>query len=146
MTHRLTLRRLAADDHAALLELWGRAGLPCKPEGRDSRADFVRQLAVPQIAFFGLFDGERLVGSALATHDGRKGWVNRIAVDPELRRRGLGRRLIAQSEQWLAEQGIEIFACLIEGWNETSRQLVRAAGYEPFEGVGYFTKRLRPDV
>jgi GNAT superfamily N-acetyltransferase len=146
MPDRFSLRRLAADDHAALLELWLLAGLPCKPEGRDSPADFVRQLGVPQIAFLGLFEGERMVGSALATHDGRKGWVNRVAVHPDFRRLGLGRRLIAASEQWLGEQGIGIFACLIEGWNETSRELVRAAGYQPFEGVGYFTKRLRPDV
>src|SRR5512133_1139802 len=119
MPDRFNLRRLVADDHAALLELWGLAGLPCKPEGRDSRADFVRQLGVPQIAFLGLFEGDRMVGSALATHDGRKGWVNRVAVRPDFRRLGLGRRLIAASEQWLGAQGIEIFACLIEGWNET---------------------------
>ena len=140
------LRRLEATDHAELLALWSVAGLACKPSGRDSRAEFERQLGLEQLAFFGLFENGRMIGSALGTHDGRKGWVNRVAVHPSHRRCGHGHRLIQACEQWLAASGIEIFACLIEGWNEASRQTVLAAGYQPFEGIGYFTKRLRPDV
>jgi N-acetylglutamate synthase len=141
-----TLRRLGAADHAALLELWSASGLPCKPHGRDSRAEYERQLELPQVAFFGLFEDGSLIGSALGSHDGRKGWVNRVAVLPERRRRGHGQRLIQACEQWLASCGIEIFACLVEGWNDVSRQTITAAGYQLFEGVSYFTKRLRPDI
>jgi len=47
------------------------------------------------LAFFGLFQGEELVGSVLASHDERKGWLNRLAVAPNHRRRGPARRLIA---------------------------------------------------
>ena len=141
-----TLRRLVPADYSALMDLWSASGLPCKPSGRDSRVEVERQLGLEHVAFFGLFQGERMIGSALATHDERKGWVNRVAVHPEHRRQGHGRRLIQASEDWLASCGLEIFACLVEGWNEISRQTVLASGYEPFEGVCYFTKRLRPDV
>jgi len=146
MSDKLLIRRLTPDDHDALLALWTAAGLPHKPHGRDSRAEFVRQLALPQIAFFGLFDGDRMIGSSLVTHDGRKGWINRVAVHPDHRRRGLAIRLIRESEAWLSSCGIGIFACLIEGHNDASRATFRAAGYELFEGVSYFTRRVRPDV
>lgn len=146
MPESLLLRQLTVNDHTALLALWNDAGLPCKPQGRDSVAEFERQLLLPQIAFFGLFEGDRMVGSALATHDGRKGWVNRVAVHPDHRRRGLATRLIHACEQWLASCGIGVFACLVEGWNEDSRATVAAAGYERFEGVSYFTKRISQDA
>lgn len=141
-----TIRPLAADDHDALLALWEASGLPNKPSGRDSRAAFEVQLALPQLRFIGLFEGDKLIGSALATHDGRKGWVNRVAVHPDHRQQGIASRLVDVCEAWLESCGIEIFACLIEGWNDSSRALVRAKGYELFEGVAYFTKRRRPDI
>jgi len=146
MSQSITIRPLTADDHSELLSLWYAAGLPCKPGGRDSEAAFVTQLALPQIHYLGAFDGETMVGSALATHDGRKGWINRVAVHPTHQRKGLGSELIRACEAWLAECGIGIFACLIEGWNDSSRALVRAIGYEEFEGVSYFTKRTRSDI
>jgi GNAT superfamily N-acetyltransferase len=145
MPESLLLRRLTVGDHAALVALWIDAGLPCKPQGRDSAEEFERQLLLSQIAFFGLFDGHRMVGSALGTNDGRKGWVNRVAVHPDYRRRGLAKRLIHACEEWLASCGIGVFACLVEGWNEASRATVVAAGYELFEGVSYFTKRISQD-
>jgi len=139
-------RRLHQQDYAALLALWAAAGLPAKPQGRDSQPDYERQLALPQIAYFGLFEGTELVAAVLATHDGRKGWVNRLAVLPRSRRRGYATHLIQMCEQWLVEQGIEIFACLIEDDNDPSRQAVLRAGYSLYQGVSYLTKRLRPEV
>ncbi len=146
MSDALNLRRLNAGDYGALVELWTAAGLPYKPHGRDSRSAFEHQLTLPQIAFFGLFDHDRIIGTSLVTHDGRKGWINRVAVHPDYRRRGLAIRLIRESEQWLVSCGIGIFACLIEGYNDTSRATFKAAGYELFEGVTYFTRRVDPDV
>ena len=146
MTEAPTIRRLTVDDHAALIALWDSAGLPSKPEGRDAKDAFERQLDMPQLCFFGAFVDDVMIGSALATHDGRKGWINRIAVHPDHRRAGLGSRLLRACETWLESCGIGIFACLIEGWNDTSRALVRSNGYAHFEGVAYFTKRSRPDI
>lgn len=140
----MELRRLGRDDHDALMALWDAAGLPAKPEGRDSRGEYVRQLALPQVAFFGLFDGAKLVGSVLATHDGRKGWVNHLAVRASHRRRGLGRTLVRACEQWLDAEGIRIFACLVEAGSDASRALFGTLGYALFEGVTYHTKRLDP--
>lgn len=146
MDHPLTIRALAANDYEDLLALWTVAGLPYKPHGRDSRTAFERQLSLPQVGFLGLFDGPRMAGAVLVTHDGRKGWINRVAVHPDYRRRGLALRLIKESEAWLAARGIGIFACLIEGYNDASRATFRAAGYELFEGVTYFTRRVDPNI
>ncbi len=140
-------------DYPALIALWRRAGLEHKPRGRDSAAEYRRQVALPMVRFIGAWTPveERygvgvLAGSILATHDGRKGWLNRLAVDPRHRRRGLAGRLISAAEAWLRDQGLEIHACLIEGWNTTSLRVLQHYGYLDFEGVHYLTKRRDDDV
>jgi N-acetylglutamate synthase len=140
----MELRRLGMADYDALVELWAEAGLPVKPHGRDALGAISHQLTLPNIAFLGLFDGGVLAGAAVATHDGRKGWVNHLAVRTSHRRQGLGRRLVHACEQWLEAQGIRIFASLVEAGSDASRALFDAMGYVLFEGVTYHTKRLEP--
>src|SRR5574341_864908 len=101
-----TLRRLTADDHTAILALWQRAGLhSIRPEGRDSRSEFEKQLAGGQIVI-GLEEGGKLIGVVIATHDTRKGWINRLAIDPEYQRRGYGEQLAHAAEEALREIGM----------------------------------------
>jgi len=146
MTGRVTLRRLEAADYDRLVSLWTAAGLEHKPLGRDSRPAFERQLELDMLAWLGLFRDGELLGSILASHDGRKGWINRLAVAPSHRRKGLARRLILAAEEWLAAQGLEIYACLVEGWNEGSRDTFIACGYTIYPGVVNLTKRKSPEV
>ena len=148
MEPNLQFRQLDASHYSALIELWTTVGLPLKPRGRDSEAEYRRQLTLPQLAFFGLFDdnNDRLVATILVSHDGRKGWLNRLAVQPDYRRRGLGRRLINHAEEWLREQDIGIYACLIEGGNDTSLATFESCGYLDFDGIHYLTKRVKPDI
>lgn len=140
-------------DYPVLIALWRRAGLEHKPRGRDSAAEYQRQITLSMVRFIGAWTtteersvGRTLVGSILATHDGRKGWLNRLAVDPRHRRRGLAGRLISAAETWLRDQGLEIHACLIEGWNTTSLRVFQHYGYLDFEGVHYLTKRRDDEV
>jgi len=87
-----------------------------------------------------------LVGSILGTHDGRKGWMNRLAVVPEYRRNGIARMLITETEKRLAGLGIEIFACLIEDWNLSSLQFFKELGYTKHYDIHYLSKRKHTDV
>ncbi|HHN94333.1 MAG TPA: GNAT family N-acetyltransferase [Anaerolineae bacterium] len=143
MEENVTVRRLGMEDYDALLALWLRAGLhSVKPQGRDSRAGIARQLATGVQTILGLEVDGRLVGAVVATHDSRKGWINRLAVDPEYRRRGYAARLIAAAEEVLREQGMRIIAALVESDNAPSYALFRKAGYVEIDrGIHYLTKR-----
>jgi N-acetylglutamate synthase len=50
--------------------------------------------------------GGRVVGAVMAGHDGRRGFIHHLAVDPTFRRRGLGRRLVDRCLRKLREAGI----------------------------------------
>ena len=133
-------------DYALLANLWEEAGLPYKSEGRDSKEKIEKEVKLNCNRFlFAVIDG-KYVGAVLATHDGRKGWINRVAVIPEFQRRGIARKLVEAAEQWLDDQQIGIVACMIEGYNDESYEVFRKLGYIPFEGVQYLTKRKFPGI
>ena len=141
-----TIRKLQPSDYDALIGLWKRAGLPYKPHGRDTQAAFEYQLSRPMTIYLGAFENDDLIGAVLGTHDGRKGWINRLAVHPDHRGRGIGRALVEAVEARLHERGIEIVAALIEDWNETSLEVFRALGYVRHPDIHYLSKRARRDI
>ncbi|HUW15275.1 MAG TPA: GNAT family N-acetyltransferase [Anaerolineae bacterium] len=142
MSDHLHERPLTLDDYDAILDLWRRSGLTSiRPEGRDSRPAFARQFASGVQHIIGLEDGDRLLATIVATHDGRKGWLNRLVVDESHRRQGLARRLIIAAEQWLAAQGVDVWAVLIEDDNDPSLQLFQSAGYILARDILYLSKR-----
>lgn len=91
-------------------------------------------------------ENDRILGTVLATNDGRKGWINRLAVDPEMRNHGIARILVKEAEERLKQNGIGIIACLIEDWNSDSSEVFKHLGYNEFKGIKYLTKRSRPDI
>jgi ribosomal protein S18 acetylase RimI-like enzyme len=145
---RLRIEAFRIDDYDRVMELWAAGGLPLKPRGRDSRESIAKQIGLPNVRFLVARDGEGgpVVGTVLATHDGRKGWINRLAVDAALRRRGVGARLVRAAEDWLASEGMDILACLIEDGNAVSMSVFEALGYKKHPEIIYFAKRKYPGV
>ncbi len=140
------LRRLTIDDHAAILALWQRAGLhSIRPEGRDSRLEFEKQFAGGQIAF-GLEEDGRLIGVVIVTNDTRKGWINRLAIEPAYRRQGYGEQLVQAAEDALRETGMHLIAAFIEEGNEASLALFEKLGYATHEHIYYVSKRDSADA
>ncbi len=42
--------------------------------------------------------GDEIVATAMADYEGHRGWINYLAVSPDFRRRGFGRRVMAEAE------------------------------------------------
>ena len=142
----LQVVHLGIEHHGEIIDLWQRAGLHIRPDGRDSIAAFTAQMATGVQTPIGLRDEERLVAVVLATHDSRKGWINRLAVDPDYRRQGLAVRLIRLCEAHFQHLGIDVWAALIEDWNEASLALFREAGYLIHNDVIYASRRAWADA
>jgi len=143
----LTIRDLTIAEYDALLALWDRADLSYRPKGRDSRESMAREMTDNPHGFIGMYLDNRLIAFILASFDGRKGWINRLAVDPDFRGRGYGIRMIAEAERVLYEQfNAQIVTALVEPGNDPSYNLFIKCGYRVWEGMHYFSKRSHPDV
>jgi ribosomal protein S18 acetylase RimI-like enzyme len=141
------IRSLNVGDYDAMIALWQRSGLSSlRLRGRDSREAFAAILNSPRCnkdraAALGFEKNSCLVGVIIVTHDGRKGWINRLAVDPAHRRRGYARALIAAAEAKLQAQGIKVIAALVERENADSLGLFQSAGYGLDDRICYLSKR-----
>jgi ribosomal protein S18 acetylase RimI-like enzyme len=144
----LRVREFRIEDYARVMELWAEGGLPLKPKGRDSRENIARQIKMPNVLFLVAeeVEGGRIIGTVLATHDGRKGWINRLAVDATLRKQGIGARLVREAERRLEALGMDILACLIEDDNDVSMAVFEKLGYKKHPEIIYFAKRKYPGV
>lgn len=143
----MKFRTLSLEDYDAMIELWKAAGLPYKPKGRDSREAVAYQMRNNPDFFVGAFDANgKLVGVVVLSCDGRKGWINRLAVHPEYRRRGIAKALVAKGEKILRKRGMRIICALIEDHNEASKQLFRECGYVEHRDIVYFSKRDSEEV
>jgi ribosomal protein S18 acetylase RimI-like enzyme len=136
----MEIRRLTAGDYESAVGLWTRAELPFKPRGRDSKKAIVAQMVANPQFFLGAFENDKLVGVVIVSSDGRKGWINRLAVDPACRRVGIAKKLITESEKILRKHGIGIFCALIDDSNNVSKRLFEACGYEEHKDIIYFSK------
>jgi ribosomal protein S18 acetylase RimI-like enzyme len=142
----MEIRDAVPEDHEGIVSLWTRAGLHYQPSGRDSRTNLEREMADPEIDFLVAFSGDRMIGTVLGSNDGRKGWVNRLAVDPYHRGKGVAKTLVEMVEEHFKARGLKIYCCLINTDNEPSQSLFERIGYDRHPEVIYYSKKLDPDI
>lgn len=135
------IRPLREDELEEMTRLWVEAGLPYRPKGRDSLDGLRTQRSRDPDLFLGAFEGSVMVGVVIATDDGRKGWINRLAVRPRYQKRGIGKALVAACEAALRKRGRGVFSILIEGRNDASEGLFLGAGYKDESYIRYYAKR-----
>jgi ribosomal protein S18 acetylase RimI-like enzyme len=87
--------------------------------------------------------GGRIVGSIMAGHDGHRGWLYYVAVDPARQHGGLGRRLVAHAEAWLAAQDVPKVMLIIRDTNTAVKGFYEAIGYA-VEPRLLMSRRLSP--
>ncbi len=101
----ITILAMTVCDLEAVLALWGRTegvGLNESDTPDQLRAYLDRNPGLSLIAR----DGTRLAGAVLCGHDGRRGYLNHLAVAPEYRGRGLGRQMVETCLGALGAMGI----------------------------------------
>jgi ribosomal protein S18 acetylase RimI-like enzyme len=137
----LHIRPLNEDEIPNMVDVWVKAGLPYRPKGRDSIDSLRIQWRADPELFIGAFEGDLMVGVVLATDERRKAWINRLAVLPDARRRGVAKEIVAYCEKMFHERGRGIFCVLIESDNAESEELFEGLGYKHEKDIHYFAKR-----
>jgi ribosomal protein S18 acetylase RimI-like enzyme len=134
MSGNVVTREFCVDDYDPALELWRSVeGLEvAEGDDREGVAQFIaRNPGLSRVAV----DGKRVVGVVMCGHDGRRGHIYHLAVDPEYRRYGVGKRLVQECLDGLRQVGVVRAIILVADDNPGGAEFWKRAGWEDIPGA-----------
>jgi ribosomal protein S18 acetylase RimI-like enzyme len=127
ITQTLSITPIEDDDVAAVVSLWQRCDLTRPWNDPASDIAFARRGENAAI-LLGRVSGA-IAASVMVGHDGHRGWVYYVAVDPDHRGKDYGRVIMAAAEDWLRERGIAKLMLLVRSDNAKVRAFYEALDY-----------------
>ena len=134
MSGNINTREFSIDDYDAVFQLWQRVeGLEvAEGDDREGVAQFVmRNPGLSRVAT----DGSKVVGVVMCGHDGRRGHIYHLAVDPAYRRYGLAKRLVQECLDGLRHAGVVRAIILVADNNLSGAEFWKRAGWEDIPGA-----------
>jgi ribosomal protein S18 acetylase RimI-like enzyme len=123
----LSIRSMADGEEQAVITLWRRAGLTRPWNDPQNDLAFARGKITSDVLV--AVADDVIVASAMVGHDGHRGVMYYVAVDPDRQGQGLGRRIVEGAEQWLLARGVWKINLLVRQGNE------KVLGF--YDGLGY---------
>ncbi len=125
----MNTRTITISDHAQLIEFW--RGLEGVSVGfSDERGPFNRYLQRNPRSNFLVEKGGRIIATALAAHDGRRGMLRHVAVAIEYRGQGIARDLVEKCVSALAADGIQKSYIIVFSRNESGQKFWQNLGWK----------------
>jgi len=131
--HALTIEAIEDGDVAEVIALWQRCG-SLRAWNDPARDIALARKETNATVLLGRNDGV-LVASVLVGHDGHRGWVYYVTVDPDHRLKGYGRVIMTAAEDWLRARGIEKLQPMVRGDNAKVHAFYQSLGYYDQERV-----------
>ena len=133
--HSLSIKAIEDGDIPEVIALWQRCG-STRP-WNDPVADIaLARKESNATVLLGRDDGA-LVASVLVGHDGHRGWVYYVTVDPDRRHEGFGRAIMNAAEAWLRVRGIAKLQLMVRKDNAKVHAFYRSIGYYNQETVTF---------
>lgn len=142
MSDDLTIRPYRGPDRDAVIALWERCELT-RP-WNDPGLDIDRKLDRDPDGFLVGSTGGRVVASVMVGYDGHRGWINYLAVDPDVRRAGVGSALMRAAEEHLMALGCPKVNLQIRTSNLDAVRFYESIGYS-MDDVVSMGRRLIDD-
>ena len=124
----ITIRPMTIEDYDEVYAMWlitSKRALSSADERGQIERYLKRNEGLSQVA---LIDG-KIVGTVLAGHDGRRGFIHHMAVLPEYRRRHIGHALAEKAIEKIKSEGIEKTHTFCYRDNETGQNFWRDFGF-----------------
>ena len=131
----LAISPITDADVAAVIALWQRCGLTRPWNDPAGDIAFARHGTNATI-LIGRADNA-IIASAMVGHDGHRGWVYYVAVDPERQGNDFGRAIMGAAEDWLRRQGVQKIMLMVRPDNTNVKAFYDRLGYETQERVIY---------
>jgi len=131
----LAIVPIADDDIQAVITLWQRCDLT-RP-WNDPAGDIAFARRSDNATILVGRDGNTIVASVMVGHDGHRGWVYYVAVDPDHRGRDYGRTIMAAAEDWLRARGVAKLMLLVRSDNTKVQAFYETLNYAVQDRIIY---------
>jgi ribosomal protein S18 acetylase RimI-like enzyme len=131
----LSITPIEDADVAAVIALWQRCDLT-RP-WNDPAADIAMARGGANATVLVGRDGVDIVASVLVGHDGHRGWVYYVSVDPDRRGKGYGRDIMNAAEDWLRGLGVEKLQLMVRAGNAKVQAFYETLDYQEQARVIY---------
>jgi ribosomal protein S18 acetylase RimI-like enzyme len=133
MPDTLSIGPVEDSDIAAVVALWQRCELT-RP-WNDPAADIALARRGANATILIGRNGETIIATAMVGHDGHRGWVYYVAVDPDHRGKGHGRTMMNAAEEWLRRAGIAKLQLLVRRENGKAGAFYQSLGYAESQSI-----------
>jgi ribosomal-protein-alanine N-acetyltransferase len=140
----VAIRSYRVGDYDEVVALWS-AVWPGPRRRQDSEEALRYKLTHDRGPFLVAEADGRIVGTAMGSWDGRRPWISRVAVAPDMRRCGIGRRLMAEVERGLAALGADRFLLDTGAENAVAQSFYESQGYHVVDGIITMRKVAAPE-
>jgi ribosomal protein S18 acetylase RimI-like enzyme len=131
----LAISPIVDADVEAVIALWQRCGLTRPWNDPASDIAFARRGENATI-LIGRAAG-KIVATAMVGHDGHRGWVYYVAVDPDRQGKDFGRAIMAAAEDWLRARDVTKVMLMVRPDNVAVQAFYDKLGYDVQERVIY---------
>jgi ribosomal protein S18 acetylase RimI-like enzyme len=129
----MEIRSFQLDDYDEVIALWAQAGLRLSVS--DSREAIQHKVERDADLFLVAVEESTIVGVVMGTYDGRRGWINHLAVAPQQQHQKLGTKLMQEVERRLQQKGCAKINLFILPTNATVQAFYQRLGYQRDEMI-----------
>ena len=124
------IKIMTIDDYEKLFEMWQNTpnmGLRSLDDSKEGISLFLKRNPTTN---FVAYDDDKLIGTILCGHDGRRGYIYHTVVLPEYRRQGIATNLVDMAVKALQEEGITRVCLNVMETNEQGKKFWIDRGWE----------------
>jgi ribosomal protein S18 acetylase RimI-like enzyme len=139
----MRIREFKLSDYDEVRRLWKESGLVIRPG--DDIEGVKLKLKRDRDLFLVAEEKHEVLGVVMGAWDGRRGWINHLAVKLSHQGTGIGTALVRELEKRLIKKGARKVNAQIYEWNKKSLKFFEANDYEVHEGLIMIGKILREE-
>lgn len=139
------IRVMTIEDYNGVYALWQKIqgfGIRSVDDSYDGVARFLKRN--PRTSIVALED-EKIVGSILCGHDGRRGCFYHVCVDEEYRRRGIGHKMVVMAMEALQSEEINKVSLIAFAKNDIGNAFWNTIGWEQRVDLNYYDFTLNTE-
>ena len=132
------IRTMTIEDYDEVALLWEKIKGFAIRSLDDSREGIERFLKRNPTTSVVAIEDERIVGAILCGHDGRRGCMYHVCVDPENRLKGIGRDMVVHAMRSLKEENISKVSLIAFTHNDIGNAFWNEIGWTKREDLNYY--------